>query len=127
MQEKYVVCEGSLPRLEASVVPCSIKHTREVKGLGNYWMVEKNADGTLESYLRGRKLKGKELHLNGYKGYLLQKENDEDKIDDNVNVNYSAIGEIETFQNFGHERIPDANDSTNKIQEWLKVSSIIHE
>lgn len=129
-----------------NLLPCTIKHNGPVPIKKRYWKPEAAEDGRRTAYLRGRKLRGREIQVpTGYQGMVLQKteelldtkldiphvpenEGDED-IDGEQPVEVKLMQPEGTFDRmiiWGHEAIPEANQQHIKgMEEWIGLAEAV--
>lgn len=93
-------------------VPCRIRYTGEHPTVSKYLIKAEENNETI-TYLRGRKLHGKEIEL---KGHILTK--------DNVSDDLKSVGKVESITYFEREGVPV--EKIDRINEFVQLSELIH-
>ncbi|KAL8670536.1 MAG: hypothetical protein Q9168_004933 [Polycauliona sp. 1 TL-2023] len=131
-----------------NLLPCRINHDGPVNASRRYWAPERNQDGQLEAYFRGRKLKGREVTLpEGYKGVVVKeapneddsektnterlrrRQLDEEDVDEDEEPEVKILEEEANFKDFvvwGHEAMADGDDAFVKgVEEWIGFAAAV--
>ncbi|KAL9045304.1 MAG: hypothetical protein Q9214_001636, partial [Letrouitia sp. 1 TL-2023] len=128
---------GQLVKCTPNLLPCRIHQDGPVNASPRYWKPQFAADGTAESYFRGRRLKGKEANIpEGYRGVVI-KQGKNQRIpvqpngdllqDEDADVSeMDEVGTLEELAEFdammlwGHETIVDLDDAFVKGTERVR-------
>ncbi|MCJ1454305.1 hypothetical protein MMC28_004657 [Mycoblastus sanguinarius] len=125
-----------------NLLPCRIYRDSPVDASPRYWAPSTAADGKLETYFRGRKLRGKEIRVpEGYRGVIvkgdeaergtdmknerrMQREEDEEG-----EVEPKTLREVGSFNEivlWGHESVVDGDDAFVKgLGEWVGFAEAV--
>ncbi|KAI4209776.1 MAG: hypothetical protein LQ351_007306 [Letrouitia transgressa] len=135
--------DGGLIKCTPNLLPCRIHQDGLVNASSRYWKPQSAADGTAESYFRGRRLKGKEAQIpEGYRGVVIKhgknqkvplKSNGDLQEDEDVDVSeMEDVGTLEELAEFdstmlwGHETAVDLDDAFVKgIEEWISFANSV--
>ncbi|EGV63501.1 hypothetical protein PSN45_004753 [Yamadazyma tenuis] len=125
-----------VPKYKAHVVPCKIHYTGPAK-TQDYFTPSKEVDSSTNThicYFRGCKFMGKPIDIETYSGYILNKSEvlargdyPEAPEDFKIVNNYTAIGRFDELTVYGHDRVIKSTDKYMLMEEWEKLSGVIHE
>lgn len=93
-------------------VPCRIRFTGEHPTVSKYF-IKSEENGETITYLRGRKLHGKELNL---KGHIIAK--------DNLSDDLKSLGGVDSVTYFEREGV--SIEKVDRILESVQLSELIH-
>lgn len=133
------------PNLTPNLLPCKIHHSGPIKVSKRYWSPTTNpADQPQTSYLRGRKLRGREVKVpQGYRGYILQKDGktaqaagdvevrgEEGEEDEEAEAEAGRTMEVRgTFDSvmvWGHDMMPaDEDEYVKGVEEWIGFAEAV--
>ena len=137
---------NNIEKLTPNLLPCRIHLDGQVTASHRYWDPKTTADGALESYFRGRKLKGTQVKIpDGYQGVAI-KEDEDLKISDRSNQRnpyhseeeeegrddldgMKTLNQVAKFDEivvWGHEVAVDGEDGFVKgVAEWINFAEAV--
>ncbi|KAI4165416.1 MAG: hypothetical protein LQ342_000825 [Letrouitia transgressa] len=135
----YFKADGQLVKCTPNLLPCHIHQDGPANASPRYWKPQSAADGTAESYFRGRRLKGKEVNIpEGYRGVVI-KQGKNQRIpvkptgdlpkDEDADADVSEMEEVGTLEElaefdatmlWGHESVVELDHFLFKgTGEWI--------
>lgn len=126
-----------------NLLPCRIHHEGPVDASPRYWAPERAKDGNLESYFRGRKLRGQELDLpQGYRGVIVKEvgketclqnrdkgelDGEEGEEEQEEATLLKEVGSFEKIVVWNHESMVNGDDAFVKgVSEWIDFAEAMH-
>lgn len=116
------------PSYTCNIIPANIDYTGYVGNGSDNWKIqsEQRDDGRSVNYLRGRKLVGERVELEGYRVAVLKEKDDgigglsDDKV-------YEQTAQCTEVVDYGHESVPDSDKAAiGRVKEWIALSNQIH-
>lgn len=141
----YFKADGQLVKCTPNLLPCHIHQDGPANASPRYWKPQSAADGTAESYFRGRRLKGKEVNIpEGYRGVVI-KQGKNQRIpvkptgdlpkDEDADADVSEMEEVGTLEElaefdatmlWGHESVVELDHFLFKgTGEWIGFANSV--
>lgn len=126
-----------------NILPCRIHHDGPVEASPRYWAPETAKDGKPEAYFRGRKLRGRDIHVpQGYRGVIVKEAGKEKTASQSTDKGYleeeegeeqeevAVLNEVGSFDRvviWNHESMVDGDDAFVKgLDEWVVFAEAMH-